>query len=192
MKYLFYFIILFFSFQQIARSNDVINEFLIAKPHMMDKRFKETVIVMFMDNDKGAAGLVVNKPIKTIKISEFLEGSNNIFPNEMIDKDITLYWGGPVNPENFYFIHSSDYKSNDYIISNKDYTITRTTDVIYDIAKNIGPKNFLILSGVSVWRPGQLNFEMYRGDWDKRSNSYIPIFDNGKQMWRRLISSKEI
>tara|TARA_Y100000588_G_C14205140_1_gene904327 strand:- start:148 stop:726 length:579 start_codon:yes stop_codon:yes gene_type:complete len=192
MKYLFFFIILFFPFQQIAWSKGVLNEFLVAKPHMMDTRFKETVIVMFMDNDKGAAGLVVNKPIKTIKISEFLKGSNNIFPNEIIDKDITLYWGGPVNPENFYFIHSSDYKSNDFIISNKDYTITRTKDIIYDIARNIGPKNFIILSGVSVWSPGQLDFEMYRGDWDKRLNSYIPIFDNGKQMWIRLISSKEI
>ena len=70
MRYLLLFFILFFSFQKISWSIDIQNDFLIAKPGMLDPRFKETVIFMLYHNQEGAAGLVVNKPIKTISISE--------------------------------------------------------------------------------------------------------------------------
>ena len=51
---------------------------------------------------------------------------------------------------------------------------------------------FIILSGIAVWAPDQLDSEMVRGDWDKRLNSYIPLFGNKNEMWSRLISSKDI
>ena len=48
---------------------------------MPDPRFKETVIFMLYHNQEGAAGLVVNKPIRKISISElFIE--NNLTPPE--------------------------------------------------------------------------------------------------------------
>ena len=46
MRYLLLFFILFFSFQKISWSIDIQNDFLIAKPGMLDSRFKETVIFM--------------------------------------------------------------------------------------------------------------------------------------------------
>ena len=49
-----------------------------------------------------------------------------------------------------------------------------------------------ILLGISVWKPGQLDSEMTQGDWDKKINSYIPLFNNGKEMWMRLISAQDI
>ena len=64
----------------------------------------------------------------------------------MINKEITLYWGGPVNPENIFFIHSSDYKSKNFILSNEHFTITREPRVLFDIAGNKGPKKYIILS----------------------------------------------
>ena len=78
------------------------------------------------------------------------------------------------------------------LLSNKDFTITRGSKVLFDIADNNGPKHYIILSGISVWQPGQLDFEMLRGDWEKKINNYIPLFDNGNEMWTRLIDSQEI
>ena len=192
MRYFFLFLILFFSFQQKVWSEDVLNEFLVAKPHIPDLRFKETVIVMLSHNQEGAAGLVLNKPIKTILITKLFAGSNFTPPKYTIEKEITLYWGGPVEPEHIFFIHSSDYKSKDFIFSNKDFTITHAPEVLFDIANNQGPKEYLILSGIAVWNPGQLDFEMVKGDWEKKTNSYIPLFNNGNEMWIRLISSQDI
>ena len=193
MRCLFLFLILFFSFQQNTWSEDILTEFLVAKPYMQDPRFKETVIVMLYHNQEdGAAGLVVNKPIETMSIRELFKSSNLIPPDKIEENEITIYWGGPVDPQHIFFIHSSDYKSNDSISSNNDFTITRDPKILFDIAKNIGPKEYIILSGIAVWESGQLDSEMMRGDWDKKLNNYTPLFDNGKEMWRHLISSMDI
>ena len=134
MRYIFLFLILFFSFQQNSWGGNILTEFLIAKPNLPDPRFKESVIVMFYHNqEEGAAGLVINKPIKIMSISSLFESSNMTKPKKIIDKEITLYWGGPVDPEHIFFIHSSDYKSEDYILVNKDYTVTRAPKILFDI-----------------------------------------------------------
>ena len=192
MKYLLLFFILFFSFQEMSWGIDMRNEFLVAKPQMQDLRFQETVIYMLYNNVEGAAGLVVNKPIKTMSISKLFAGSNLTPPENMEKKEVTLYWGGPVEPDHIFFIHSSDYKSKDFVFSNKDFTITRAPEVLFDIAITKGPKNYLILSGIAVWRPDQLDYEMEQDSWYKKTNSYIPLFDNDNDMWNRLINSQEI
>ena len=193
MRYLFLFLILFFSFQQNTWGENNLTEFLIAKPDLPDPRFKETVIVMLYHNqEEGAAGLVINKPIETMSISDLFESSNMIAPEKMIEKEITLYWGGPVDPAHIFFIHSSEYKNKDFISSNKDFTITRASKVLIDIANNKGPKEYIILSGLAVWKPGQLDSEIMQNDWDKKLNNYTPLFNNGKEMWSHLISSKDI
>ena len=193
MRCIFLFLILFFSCQQSTWSENILTEFLVAKPYMQDPRFKETVIIMLYHNQEdGAAGLVVNKPIETMSIRELFKSSNLSPPDTIEENDITIYWGGPVDPQHIFFIHSSDYKSNDFISSNNDFTITQEPKILFDIAKNKGPKEYIILSGIAVWEPGQLDSEMMRGDWNKKLNNYTPLFDNGKEMWSHLISSRDI
>ena len=89
MKHLFLFVILFFTFQQNVWSDDLFNEFLVAKSHMPDSRFKETVIIMLSHNQEGAVGLVVNKPIETLSISKLFIGSNLHPPENILNKEIT-------------------------------------------------------------------------------------------------------
>ena len=193
MRCLFLFLIFFFSFHQNTWGESILTEFLVAKPHMPDHRFKETVIVMLYHNqEEGAAGLVINKPIDTLSIRELFNSSSLSPPEKIVEKEITVYWGGPVDPQHIFFIHSSDYKSSDFISSNNDFTITREPKVLFDIAKNKGPKEYIILLGIAVWESGQLDSEMMRGDWDKKLNNYTPLFDNGKEMWSHLISSRDI
>ena len=193
MRLLILILILFFSFQQKTLSESILTEFLVAKPSMQDPRFKETVIVMLYHNqEEGAAGLVINKPIDTLSIRELFNSSSLSPPEKIVEKEITVYWGGPVDPQHIFFIHSSDYKSSDFISSNNDFTITREPKVLFDIAKNKGPKEYIILLGIAVWESGQLDSEMMRGDWDKKLNNYTPLFDNGKEMWSHLISSRDI
>ena len=182
----------FYSFQIIGDEN-VYAEFLVAKPYMKDSRFQETVIILLYHNqNNGAAGFVVNKPIETMYISELFKINNIESPENMIEKEIILYWGGPVEPEHIFFIHSSDYRSNDAIFFTKDFTITRAPEILVDIARNKGPEEYIILLGIAAWEPGQLDSEMIRGDWDKKKNNYTSLFDNGKEMWNHLINSQDI
>ena len=71
--------------------------------------------------------------ISTESIRELFKYNNLTPPAKMVKKEITLYWGGPVETKHIFFIHSSDYKSNDPITSNKDFTVTRTNDILFDI-----------------------------------------------------------
>ena len=192
MKNLFLFLFLFFSFPQNILSEDVFTKLLVATPNMSDPRFKETVIFMFYHNNEGAAGLVVNKPLLTMSIIELLKENNVTLPEKIIQNEITLYWGGPVHPKHIFFIHSSDYNSSNPIFSNKDLIVTRSAEILTDIATNKGPKKYLILSGIAAWEPGQLDMEIDQGGWDKKNNSYLSIFDNENEMWKRLINSKDI
>ena len=193
MRYLFLFLILFISFHSNAWSENILTDFLVAKPSMQDPRFKETVIVMLYHNqEEGAAGLVINKPIDTLSIRELFNSSSLSPPEKIVEKEITVYWGGPVDPQHIFFIHSSDYKSDDFLTSNNDFTITREPKILFDIANNKAPNEYIILLGIAVWESGQLDSEMMRGDWDKKLNNYTPLFDNGKEMWSLLISSRDI
>ena len=192
MKNLFLLLFLFLSFPQNILSKDIFTELLVATPNMPDPRFKETVILMFYHNKEGAAVLVVNKPLSTISIIELFKDTNITLPEKIIQNEITLYWGGPVHPERLFFIHSSDYNSSNPIFSNKDLIVTRSAEILFDIATNKGPEKYIILSGIAAWDPDQLDFEINQGGWDKKINSYLSIFDNGKEMWGRIINSKDI
>ena len=193
MRFYFIIIFLYFSFQQNCWSENILTEFLIAKPSMQDHRFKETVIVMLYHNQKkGAAGLVINKPIDTMLISEFFKNSNMSLPDKIIDKEITIYWGGPVNSDKVFIIYSSEYKNDDFIISNNYFTIAQTPKVLIDIVTNKGPKKYFIILGISAWKPGQLDLEIKRDDWVKKLNNYSSLFNNGDEMWNRLINSQDI
>ena len=192
MRNLFLFLFLFLSFPQNILSDDIFTELLVAKPNIQDPRFKETVIFMFYHNEEGAAGLVVNKPLSTMSIIELFKDNNITMPEKIIQNEITLYWGGPVHPEHIFFIHSSDYNSSNPIFSNKDLIVTRSAEILFDIATNNGPKKYLILSGIAAWDPGQLDFEIDQDGWDKKINSYSSIFDNGNEMWDRIINSRDI
>ena len=192
MKYFLLLFILCFVFQQKSWADNIFNEFLIAKPNMKDIRFKETVIMILYHKQEGALGLVINKPLETISISKLFSINGLVFPQNIKDKEILLYWGGPVKSSKFFIIHSNDYKNKDFIYSNKEFTLSSQRKIILDIANNKGPKKYIVLSGIAVWEPGQLDFEMTKGAWEKKSNIYIPLFDNGQEMWNRVINYKDI
>ena len=51
--------------------------FLVASKTMKDPRFKNTVIVMLDNDESGAWGLVVNKPLASVPLSSLIHKSRN-------------------------------------------------------------------------------------------------------------------
>tara|TARA_Y100000590_G_C15159085_1_gene802852 strand:+ start:61 stop:639 length:579 start_codon:yes stop_codon:yes gene_type:complete len=192
MRFLFILFFFFFCFNHYLFANNSLTEFLVSKPSMPDPRFQESVIVMFYHNSTGATGLVINKPLKNITINELFEVNNIKPPKNLIKKEITLFWGGPVKPEQIFFIHSSDYTNKNNLFSNDNYTVSQSPNILIDIAKNKGPKKYLIFSGISTWSPNQLDSELIRNHWEKRVNNYTSPFDNSKELWKNLLNSKDI
>ena len=142
------------------------DHFLIATEKMNDNRFSETVIVMFESDENGAWGLVINKRIGTMPIALLIDPSLNTSEEreDLFKINIPVFWGGPVDAKEIFILHSTEYKSE----TTKNYgniSISQDYTILFDIAKNNGPKKSLVILGYSGWGSGQLEGEMERDHW---------------------------
>ena len=146
--------------------NSVKNNFLIATEKMNDNRFEKTVIAMLENDEDGAWGLVINKPIGSIPLAMLIDPSLNT-PEErekLYGINILIFWGGPVEVKKIFVLHSNEYQSD----STKNYgsiSISQDYNILFDIAENKGPKKSLVILGYSGWGNGQLEGEMERDHW---------------------------
>ena len=146
--------------------SSVKDHFLIATEKMRDNRFNETVIVMLESDENGAWGLVINKRIGTMPIALLIDPSLNTSEEreDLFKINIPVFWGGPVDAKEIFILHSTEYKSE----TTKNYgniSISQDYTILFDIAKNNGPKKSLVILGYSGWGSGQLEGEMERDHW---------------------------
>ena len=167
------------------------NQFLIAMPGMGGDTFAGTVIYLCEHTDKGALGLVINKPIDiTLK---------NLFdkvelPLERDDLAQTpVYFGGPVQTERGFVLHEHEasdqtqYSSSLKIPGGLEMTTSK--DVLEALSKGSGPKKILVTLGYSGWAAGQLEDEMGRNSWINVAAAPNIIFDTPvEQRYHKALS----
>ena len=147
--------------------NSVKNNFLIATEKMNDNRFEKTVIAMLENDEDGAWGLVINKPMGSIPLAMLIDPSLSNTPEErekLYGINILIFWGGPVEVKKIFVLHSSEYQNE----STKNYgsiSVSQDYDILLDIAENKGPEKSLVILGYSGWGSGQLEGEMERDHW---------------------------
>ena len=170
------------------------NHLLIASNKMNDDRFKKTVIVILESDKEGAWGFVINKPIGTIPIALLVDPSQSS-PEErdkLYNIKMPVLWGGPVETNEIYILHSKEYKS----VTSKKYesiSVSRDYKILLDIIKKKGPKNILIVMGYSGWGPGQLEGEMEQDHWVLSNIDLDIIFGKeSKEKWRKAYKNSFI
>ena len=146
--------------------SSVQNNFLIATKKMKDDRFKKTVIAMLENDEDGAWGLVINKPIGLIPLALLVDTALNTSEEreELYKVNIQIFWGGPVELKKIFVLHSSEYQST----TTKNYgiiSISQDYNILFDIAEKKGPEKSLVILGYSGWGSGQLEGEMERDHW---------------------------
>ena len=146
--------------------NSVKDHFLVATEKMQDSRFNKTVIAMLENDENGAWGFVINKPLGTIPIASLIDSSLNTSKDreKLLKKKIQVFWGGPVDVEEIFILHSTEYRSE----TTRNYgniSVSKDYNILFDIAENKGPKKSLIIFGYSGWGSGQLEGEMERDHW---------------------------
>ena len=146
--------------------SSVKNNFLIATEKMNDNRFEKTVIAMLENDEDGAWGLVINKPMGSIPLAMLIDPSLSTSEEreKLYEKNILIFWGGPVEVKKIFVLHSSEYQSD----STKNYggiSISQDNNILFDIAEDRGPEKSLIILGYSGWGSGQLEGEMERDHW---------------------------
>ena len=174
--------------------SSVKNYFLIATKKMRDPRFKNTVIIMLENSEKGALGLVINKPLSSIPLSSLIYKSRNATnkQKELYNVKIPVYWGGPVNENKILILHSEEYK-NETTINFKNISISSDYNILFEIADNKGPKKNLVIVGISSWGEGQLEGEMEREGWTLSEINLNLIFEmDNAEKWLNAIKNSFI
>ncbi|MDE2611979.1 MAG: YqgE/AlgH family protein [Burkholderiales bacterium] len=164
---------------------DLTNQFLIAMPGMADDTFRGAVVYLCEHTERGALGLVINKPID-IKVRSLFEKVDLHLEREELAEQ-PVYFGGPVQTERGFVLHerhgagASPYNST-LEISDGGLEMTTSKDVLEAMAEGVGPRKVLITLGYSGWGAGQLEDEISRNGWLTVGADPAVIFDTPIEM----------
>ena len=90
----------------------------------------------------------------------------------------------PLKKKKIFILHSNEYQSS----STNNYgiiSISQDYDILFDIAKNKGPENSVVILGYSGWENGQLEGEMERDHWILSDLDLNIIFDKeSSRKWK--------
>src|SRR6185436_10743726 len=148
-----------------AGSINLTNQFLIAMPGMAGDTFAGTVIYMCEHTDKGALGLVINKPID-IKLKNLFEKVELTLDRDDL-ADEPVFFGGPVQTERGFVLHERQagdgaHYNSSLQIPGGDLEMTTSKDVLEALSHGAGPSRVLVTLGYSGWGAGQLEEEIKR------------------------------
>ncbi len=149
--------------QQPDQSRWLKGRLLVAAPEIRDPRFTHTVIFMVEHDATGALGLVINRVLGTGPLAKLMESLK--IDSTGASGDIRVHYGGPVEPQHPFIIHSAEYRSRGTRRVTDEVAVTSAPEVLLDIAKGTGPKRSVFALGYAGWGPGQLESEMQRRDW---------------------------
>ncbi len=167
------------------------NQFLIAMPGMADDTFAGSVIYLCEHTEKGALGLVINKPIDITLKNLFDKVELTLHTAALAEQPV--YFGGPVQTERGFVLHekigNADSPYNSTLSIPGGLEMTTSKDVLEALSHGGGPKRLLITLGYSGWGAGQLEDEIGRNGWLNVDAAPEIIFDTPvDQRYGRAIS----
>ena len=132
---------------------DLTNQFLIAMPGMGGEAFERSVVYLCEHSEKGALGLVINKPID-IKLKNLFEKVELKLDREELAEQ-PVFFGGPVSTERGFVLHdkrgeqAAPYNSTLSVPGGLDMTTSK--DVLEALADGSGPHR--AATAGSRWTP---------------------------------------
>ncbi|AJC50677.1 Putative transcriptional regulator [Coxiella endosymbiont of Amblyomma americanum] len=166
----------------MLKANFLSNYFLVAMPQLNDFNFTQSVVYISEHDDKGALGIIVNKPLQ-VTLDNVLEHLNIKLNAPDIGRSPVLM-GGPISQENGFIIYEKQVENRKAQLS-----VSTSKETLEAIANNKGPSNFLVALGYSEWESGQLEQEISQNDWLIVPYNQIILFKTPlKQRWQKAAS----
>lgn len=160
------------------------HHFLIAMPGMEDASFARSVVYLCEHSERGALGLVINKP-SDINLKALFEKVELPLDREDL-AGIPVFHGGPVKVDRGFVLHEatfaegeqpgeSVYASTMSIPGGLEMTTSK--DVLEALSHGAGPRRVLVTLGYSAWGEGQLESELAENSWLTVDADASIIFD---------------
>ena len=167
-----------------SASVNLTNHFLIAMPGLEDAAFSRSVVYVCEHSERGALGLVINKP-SDINLKALFEKVELPLDREDL-AGIPVFHGGPVKVDRGFVLHEatfaegeqpgeSVYASTMSIPGGLEMTTSK--DVLEAMATGAGPRKVLVSLGYAAWGEGQLESELADNSWLTVDADRSVIFD---------------
>jgi len=164
-------------------------QLLIASPDIGDPRFAHTVILMVKHDKDGALGIIINRPVGEKSIASLLEGPGEDVSG--IEGTLSVFAGGPVQPELGFVVHSAEYRRDETIEVDEHVAMTASRQILRDIGHHRGPEKTLFALGYAGWGPGQLENELARHDWFTAPEEPKLTFDDDRaNLWEDAMARR--
>jgi putative transcriptional regulator len=149
---------------------------LVATPLVNDGCFDKTVVYVVAHNEQGAMGLIVNRPLKSLEISQLLLELKIPFGTKA--PNIPVQFGGPVEHNRGYILHNAEPAPNeDAIVHETGIAVTATTDMLRRMVEGTAPSKCLLAFGCAAWGAKQLERELQEGSWLVVPATHTLVFD---------------
>jgi putative transcriptional regulator len=157
-------------------------QILIASPALRDPRFDRTVILMVRHSPGGALGIVINRPLGERPLASLLDDIGE--KSSGAAGSVRIFYGGPVQPEIGFVVHSTDYHRPETIEIDGRVAMTSSREILRDIASQHGPQKVLVAFGYAGWGPGQLEGELAQRAWYTAAADSKLVFDDDRdKVW---------
>lgn len=173
----------------MGATNSFTSHLLIAMPALADPNFAQTVTLICEHSDKGALGIVLNKPLP-MRLEDVLTQMSLETRDPAIAAQAVLR-GGPVHGDRGFVLHrpggqwDSSHRVSDLV------QVTTSRDVLAAMARGEGPEDAFIALGYAGWESGQLEREILDNAWlsipaDEHIVYGLPFEDRWLAAWQRL------
>ena len=160
------------------------NHFLIAMPGLQDEMFSRSVVYVCEHSERGAMGLVINKPGDINMKSLFNKVELSLRREDLANAPV--FQGGPVQTERGFVLHEPFFsgadKPADSVYASTmsipgGLEMTTSKDVLEALSTGAGPRKVLVSLGYAAWGEGQLESELSDNSWLTVAADNRIIFD---------------
>lgn len=154
-------------------------------PGLEDGVFSRSVVYLCEHSERGAMGLIINKPSDLSMRQLFDKVDLPLHRNDLVQTPVML--GGPLHTERGFVLHDpvcmpdpaqdggSVYGSTLKVDGGLEMTTSR--DVLEALSSGAGPRRVLITLGYASWGEGQLESELAENAWLTVAASTDIVFD---------------
>jgi putative transcriptional regulator len=103
---------------------------------------------------------------------------------------LPIHFGGPVDANRGFVVHSSDYAAEGNIIEKNGISVSANIAVLQALAEGRGPTKGMLVLGYAGWSAGQLEEEIEKGSWIITAADPTLVFATGdEKKWSDAVAS---
>jgi len=139
------------------------NQFLIAMPGMEDPNFAQTVTLVCEHSERGALGIVINRPLE-MSLGDVFSQLGLDATQSRVNGQHVLH-GGPVQTDRGFVLHSPGPAWESTLAVSERLHLTTSRDILDALAAGRGPEQAVVALGYAGWEAGQLEDEVAQNAW---------------------------